>query len=171
MSILSSKFDIVSVENPIAVAALGIVLPANSAVVGSPAFSINGTPAAGLVPPGAIVAMNASGEATLATTAADVVTTRLGKQVVFVAIDGNQDYSGAFTNKLTCLQGGFAMLTDQWTSASPAVEFAPGKFVSFTAGKIIAATSTNQWMGVCGPAGYDSAEGVVQVLVPQGSIG
>lgn len=169
MSILSSKFDIVSVENPVAVAALGIVLPANSAVVGSPVFNTNGTPTAGLVPPGAIVTMNSSGEAVLGTTAADIVTTRLGKQVAFVAIDGNMDYSGAFTNKITCLQGGFAMLTDQYTSGSPAVDFAPGKFVSFSAGKIIAATATNQWIGVVGPAGYDAVEGTVQVLVPQGS--
>ena len=165
MSLLNSKFDIVSVDQPVAVAALAQVLSVASPP--SPAFNANGTPVAGSIVPGTIVMMDSTGKA-VAASSADVVASRLDTVAPFVVIDGNADFSGAFTQRLTVLQGGFTMVTDQWTSADPATDFAKGKFVSFDAGKIVAATATNQWLGVVGPDGYSAAEGTVQVIVPQG---
>lgn len=170
MSLLNSKFDIVSVDNPVAVSALAQVLDVDATLLPSPVFTTNGTPSLGTIAPGMIVTMNSSGKAVLGSTGDISANPHTTKKMPFVVVDGNSDYSGGFTQKLTCLQGGFTMQTDQWTSGAPATDFAPGKFVSFNAGKIIAATATNQFIGMVGPAGYDSVEGTVQVIVPQGGI-
>ena len=160
MSILNSKFDIVSVDNPVALAALAQVLT----VPGGMTLNSEGTPIAGTIAPGAIVRMDATtGEAVLATTA-DVVAARLNAVMVFVAIDGNKDFSGSFVQKLTVLHGGFTMLTDQYDAGA----YTPGKPVSFNAGKIKLAAATDQFIGVVGPAGLDAVNGVLQVIVPQG---
>jgi len=162
MSILNSKFDLVSVDNPVALAALAQVLT----VPGGMTLNSEGTPVAGTINPGAIVRMDTTtGEAVLATTA-DVVTTRLNAVMVFVAIDGNKDFSGSFVQKLTVLHGGFTMLTDQYDAGA----YTPGKLVSFNSGKIKLAASTDQIIGVVGPAGLDSVNGVLQVIVPQGGL-
>jgi hypothetical protein len=157
---LSSKFDIVSVDNPVALAALAQVLT----VPGGMTLNSEGTPVAGVIPPGAIVSMNVTtGEAELATTG-DVVANRLNAKMAFVTIDGNKDFSGSFVQKLTVLHGGFTMLTDQYDTGS----YTPGKLVSFNAGKVKLAGATDQIIGVVGPAGLDSVNGVLQVIVPQG---
>lgn len=162
MSILSSKFDIVSVDNPVALAALAQVLN----VAGGMTLNGEGTPVAGVIPAGAIVTMNAvTGNAELATTA-DVVAARLNTKMVFVTIDGNKDFSGAFVQKLTVLHGGFTMLTDQYDAGA----YVPGALVSFNAGKIKLAAATDQFIGVVGPAGLDAVNGVLQVIVPQGGM-
>jgi hypothetical protein len=159
MSILNSKFDIVSVDNPVALAALAQVLT----VPGGMTLNSEGTPVAGVIPAGAIVRMDTtSGEAVLATTGD--VTTRLNTQMVFITIDGNKDFSGSFVQKLTVLQGGFTMLTDQYDAGA----YTPGLLVSFNAGKIKLAGATDQFIGVVGPAGLDAVNGVLQVIVPQG---
>ena len=167
MSILSSKFDIVSVENAVAVAALGVVLPVAAAGLGSPAFSINGTPTAGLIPPGSIVTMDAAGAAVLGSTGDIGTNPHTTKKMFFTVIDGNTDYSGAFTNKVTCLNGGFSMITDQYTAAA----FTIGAPVTVVGGKITLPTlATQQLYGVVGPLGYDTTEGTLHVLVPQGGL-
>ena len=159
MSLLASKFDIVSVDNPVALAALAQVL----AVPGGETFNSQGTPVAGTIPPGAIVTMDTTtGQAVLATTGD--VTTRLNVKMVFVTIDGNQDFSGSFVQKITVLQGGFTMLTDQYDAGA----YTPGLPVTFNAGKIHLAGATDQFIGVVGPAGLDAVNGVLQVIVPQG---
>jgi len=162
MSILNSKFDIVSVDNPVAVAALAQVL----AVPGGMTLNSEGTPVAGTIPAGAIVVMDTTtGEALLGTTG-DVVASRLNAQMAFVAIDGNQDFTGSFVQKLTVLNGGFTMNTDQFV-AGP---YTPGVLVSFSAGKVTVAGATDQIIGAVGPAGLDAINGVLQVIVPQGGI-
>lgn len=158
MSILNSKFDIVSVDNPVALAALAQVLT----VPGGMTLNAEGTPVAGVIPAGAIVRMDTDGTAILATTAD--VTTRLNAKMVFITIDGNKDFTGAFVQKLTVLQGGFTMLTDQYNVTS----YTPGMLVTFDTGKIKPAGATDQFIGVVGPAGLDSVNGVLQVIVPQG---
>ena len=173
MSLLNSAFDIVSVDNPVALAAIAIVLPVDSSILPSPAFNTNGTPSqAGTIPPGTVVTYNSSGNAILATTATDVTTaaTRATNMLpTFVVIDGNQDFSGSFTQKVTCLMGGFTMLTDQYNGTLST--FTPGKWVTFSSGKIsVIATQTNQILGVVGPAGFDSVANTVQVIVPQSLI-
>lgn len=160
MSILNSKFDITSVDNPVALAALAQVL----VVPGGMTLNSEGTPVAGVIPAGAVVVMDiADGTAILGTTA-DVVANRLNAKMAFITIDGNKDFSGSFVQKLTVLHGGFTMKTDQYTAGA----FAPGKPVSFSAGKIIVAGATDQIIGVVGPAGLDAVNGVLEVIVPQG---
>ena len=166
MSLLNSKFDIVSVDNPMALAAIAQVLKVNN----PPAIGSNGTPQPGVIPPGAIIEMNSAGEAVLAS-AIDVVALPLTAKLAFVTLDGNTDLSGSFVQKLTVLAGGFTMLTDQFV-AGPA--FLPGSQVSYgsagTAGKVVArAAATQPLLGVVGPAGLNSVTGVLQVIVPQGA--
>jgi hypothetical protein len=160
MSILNSKFDIVSVDNPVALAALAQVLT----VPGGMTLNSEGTPVAGTIPAGAIVTQDVDGTAILATTAD--VTTRLNNKMIFVAIDGNKDFSGAFVQKLTVLHGGFTMLTDQYDAGA----YVPGSLVSFNAGKIKLAAATDQFIGAVGPAGLDAVNGVLQVIIPQGGL-
>lgn len=165
MSLLNSKFDIVSVDNPMALAAIAQVLKVNN----PPALGVNGTPTAGVIPPGAIIEMNAAGEAVLAD-AVDVVAAPLNAKMAFVTLDGNKDYSGSWVQKLTVLHGGFTMLTDQFVAGA----YAPGKQVSYgagaNAGKVILRTAATQpLLGVVGPGGLDTIEGVLQVIVHQGA--
>jgi hypothetical protein len=159
MSLLNSKFDIVSVDNPLAVAALAQVLEVDS----PPALGANGTPTPGTIPPGAIVKMNSIGKAVLATTPA-LGTMATMPVLAFVTIDGNVDYSGAFVQKLTVFAGGYTMNTDQYN----VVAYTPGGALTFDTGKVRPAVSGDQLFGFVGPAGLDSVEGVLQVIVPQG---
>lgn len=162
MSLLNSKFDIVSVDNPMALAALAQVLAVDS----PPALPVSGTPAAGAIPPGAVVVMNASGKAVLATT--PDISTAADKVLAFVTIDGNQDYSGAFVQKLTVLHGGFTMVTDQFV-VGPA--YAPGLPLTFTAGEVtlLSNKATQQLIGFVGPNGHNLTDGTLEVIVPQGA--
>ncbi len=164
MSLLNSLFDIVSVDNPMALAAIAQVLPVNN----PPAIGSNGTPAAGTIPPGAIIHMNTAGEAVLAS-AVDVDAAPLTASLAFVTLDGNTDISGAFVQKLTVLAGGFTMLTDQYVAGA----FAPGKQVTYgvtVAGKVELRTAVTQpLLGVVGPNGYNVTLGTLEVIVPQGA--
>lgn len=157
MSLLNSKFDIVSVDNPLALAALAQVLESPTGMTLGP----NGTPLPGTIPPGSIVEMGNDGKAQLATTAN--VTTNLNKKMVFVALDGDQDYAGSFVKKITVLHGGFTMVTDVFDANGV---YAPGVAVTFRNGKIAQALETDQFIGFVGPQGLK--DGVVQILVPQG---
>jgi hypothetical protein len=159
MSKLNSKFDIVTVDNPMAAAALAQVLDVSAAS----ALNTNGTPVAGAIPAGSIVKMDAAGKAVLATTT-NVTTGDLVP--VFVTIDGNDDYSGSFVWKLTVLQGGFTMVTDLISGSISG--FTPGVLVSFTAGLVKVAATNDQVIGYVGPAGADTVNGTVQIVVPQG---
>lgn len=161
MSLLNSKFDIVSVDNPVALAAIAQVLPV--AVPPSPALNTNGTPVAGVIPPGAMVVMNTNGKAVLATT---LDLSMVEPQLVFVTIDGNTDFSGAFVQKLTVLHGGVTIKTDQFDVGA----YQPGLPVTVNAGKIKLKTGANeQRVGFVGPAGLDSVEGVLEVILTQGA--
>ena len=163
MSLLASKFDIVSVDNPVALAALAQVL----AVTGGVTFNAEGTPIAGTIPAGAIVTMDHTTGAAIVAATPDI--SAANKELTFVVIDGNKDLSGSFVQKLTVLQGGFTMLTDQYDADA----FTPGLPVTFgvgAAGKVSLMTNraTQQLLGFVGPAGLDSVNGVLQVIVPQG---
>jgi uncharacterized protein YaiE (UPF0345 family) len=160
MSLLNSKFDIVSVDNPVALAALAQVLPVNSPP--SPSVGTNGTPTAGVIPPGAMVVLNTSGKAVLATT---LDLTMVDPQCVFVTIDGNTDFSGAFVQKLTCLHGGVTIKTDQYDAGA----YLPGLAVTVNNGKIkLKSAATQQIVGFVGPNGLDAVEGVLEVMLVQG---
>lgn len=166
MSLLNSKFDIVSVDNPMALAAIAQVLAVDS----PPALGSEGTPTAGVIPPGAIIEMNSVGKAVLASAVNISGAGALNAKLAFVTLDGNTDFSGSFVQKLTVLAGGFTMLTDRFVAAA----YLPGLQVSYgaggNAGKIILRTEVTQpLLGVVGPAGLDLVNGVLQVIVPQGA--
>lgn len=202
MSILTSKFDIQSVETPLAVAAVAQVLDVNVGAVSglySGTSSANdfsgGTPQVGAtsIPPGAIVKMNASGQAVLAdapilwthdasdTGNANLMTRdfRVSTILPFVVIDGNTDFAGRFVRKVTALHGGMTISTDQYSTdanlgqgSADVQTFAVGAPVSFLQGKIVPALGASlarQSIGFVGPAGLDTVNGVLQVIIPQGS--
>jgi hypothetical protein len=165
MSILTSKFDIITHDPPeYAKAGLAMVL----SVYGAPAVSSSGTPTAGTIPAGSIVVMDSDGLAIPADN--DDATTHAPK-LMFVTVDGDMDYDGSFVHKLTCIQGGIEILTDQYLSAS----YTPGDMLtcgqaSATAciGKFRAAASGEQIYGVVGPLGLNATTGVLDVIIPQG---
>lgn len=165
MSILTSNFDIITHDPPeSAKAGLAMVL----SVYGAPAPGAGGTPTAGSIPAGSIIVMNANGLAILADN--DAATTHAPK-LMFVTIDGDQDYDGSFVHKITCVQGGIEILTPQYLTAS----YAPGAMLtcgqaSATAcvGKFRAAATGEQIYGVVGPLGLDATTLVLDVIIPQG---
>ena len=162
-----------------ALAALAQVLNVDTSTqTGSTLYSTNGTPvtpSAIALAPGTVVNMNTVGNA-VASTATDL---SLGSgytntpQMFFVTIDGNTDFSGRFVRKLTVLQGGFTMLTDQYSTANGG-SFTPGQPVTVLSGLLVPRVngtvdfSKFQIYGFVGPAGLDSVNGVLQVIVPQG---
>lgn len=182
MSILSSQFDITSIDNPMAYAALAQVLKID--MTGATSVDAQGTPtyanlAAGLqFPPGTIVMINTTAGSGLGTAIkgdAQVMYDGTGlrtdanqPRMFFVTIDGNVDYSGSFVEKLSVLQGGFTMKTDQYVAGT----YTPGKPVTVVGGKIApregATNPRYQIYGFVGPAGLDATAGVLEVIVPQG---
>jgi len=188
MSLFQSKFDIVSVDNPVALAALAQVLevgnigPASNLYTGSgsPNDFSGGTPLQGGVSmlPGTIVLIGPDGKAILGD--APILATYDDSHVPvlpFVTIDGNTDYSGKFVRKITVFQGGFTMVTDQFSldtkgDGSEAGTFIPGHPVTFLGGKVIPRSGTSalrQIYGFVGPDGLNQAAGILQVIVPQGA--
>jgi len=159
MSLLNSKFDVVTQENPLALASVSLTLAVNN----PPALGLNGTPVAGTIAPGAIVTMNDKGEAVLGTSP-DV--TMADPVLAFVTIDGNMDYSGSFVQKITCLHGGVIIKTDQYNAGA----YKPGLPVTFNGGKIALKTAgTQQVIGFVGPGGLDAVGGVLEVILTQGA--
>lgn len=166
MSILTSNFDIITHDPPeSAKAGLAMVL----SVYGAPAPGAGGTPTAGSIPAGSIIVMNSNGLAILADN--DDATTHAPK-LMFVTIDGDQDYDGSFVHKITCVQGGIEILTPQYVSAA----YSPGAMLSCgqasggtsTIGKFRAAAGGEQIYGIVGPLGLNSTLGVLDVIIPQG---
>ena len=159
MSLLNSLFDVQSVDNPMALASLAMNLP----ISGGEVMDANGTPVAGSFPPGAVVTINTDGTALLASTpnissAAPLLT--------FITVDGNKDFSGSFVGMITCLHGGITIYTDQYVAGS----YVPGAAVTFISGQIapLTSASTQQRIGFVGPAGFDSVNNAVQIMLPQG---
>jgi len=166
MSILTSNFDIITHDPPeSAKAGLAMVL----SVYGAPAPGAGGTPTAGSIPAGSIIVMNGSGLAILADN--DDATTHAPK-LMFVTIDGDQDYDGSFVHKITCVQGGIEILTPQYVSAA----YSPGAMLTCgqasggtsTIGKFRAVAGGEQIYGVVGPLGLNATTGVLDVIIPQG---
>lgn len=181
MSLLNSKFDICSVENPLAVAALAQVLAVDYGAAAG-LYSTNGTPqtpASAALPPGTVVVMGADGKAVKGDAPVLFIEGAAGNGkeldgtvdpvLPWVTIDGNTEYSGAFVRKVTVLQGGFTMLTDQFDATAGTFDI--GKPVTFAGGKIVprkGAHALKQIYGFVGPDGHNTVTGVVQVVIPQG---
>jgi hypothetical protein len=189
MSQLNSKFDLISEESFASPMSMAITL-AISPTYGT---SYTSTPASNTTfPAGTIVEMDSTGKAVVAT--GRKLTGVLSGSPAFdvpklfaVVIDGSDTFTGAFTNKLTCLIGGFQMITTQFTGSSFSVGDAlavgagnemsardsdlvvtarAGSALSGTEGKLRLATGRDQIFGYVGPRGYSAADGTLHVIVP-----
>lgn len=193
MSQLYSKFDLITEESfasPMSMAITLAISPTYSATYSST------PPENTTFPAGTIVEMDSTGKAIVATgrtligydsSATPPVKVDVPK-LFAVVIDGSDTFTGSFTNKLTCLLGGFQMLTTQFTG----ITFAPGEALAVgagsdmntavtgisistrngdtlagTAGKLRKATARDQVFGFVGPRGYSAADGTLHVIVPQ----
>jgi hypothetical protein len=177
MTLFGSKFDITTEDpHPNAQAGLMISLDVDDSLLPSPLHSTEGTPVAGSIPAGAIVYMNPAndGKALLG----DGIDVQTNDAIMyFVTVDGDQDFDGAGYHRITCIQGGCRITTDQFAGAA----FSPGEqlTVGTTAGlggdvgKFILKTdhgydSKEQCYGFVGPEGYDATNGTLDVIIPQG---
>lgn len=164
MSILTSNFDVITHDPPEhAKAGLALVL----AVAGAPAPGSGGTPTAGTVAAGSIVQMNASG---LAIPADNDAATTNAPCLLFVTIDGDEDYDGSFVHKITCIQGGIEILTPEYVVAAytPGGLLTCGDTATSSVGQFRTAAATEQVYGIVGPLGVNATTGVLDVIIPQG---
>lgn len=128
----------------------------------------SGTPIPGPIPQGAIVVMNGSGKAILADNTA--VTTD-APSMMFVAVDGDQDFDGCYVHVVTCIQGGFEFKTDQFVAGgyAPMDKLTCGEVgPPDRRGKFRLAAKGEQIYGFVGARGLDSINGVLYVIIPQG---
>jgi hypothetical protein len=131
----------------------------------------SGTPLPGPIPPGSIVIMNTSGKAELADN--DDASTDF-PVMMYVAVDGDQDYDGCFVHTVTCIHGGFEFFTDQYVTAV----YTPGDALTCgeagppdTTGTFRAAAKGEQIYGFVGAKGLvTDADGnaVLYIIIPQG---
>jgi hypothetical protein len=170
MTILNSKFDIIGRDpHQNARAGLLVVLPVNS----PPAVQSDGTPTAGSIVAGTIVAMNTSGKAVVADNAAGA---KLGgyPTLLFTAIDGDADFDGAFVHRVTCIQGGAEFQLGLTANVVGTTGFVVGTPLTVSTGAdvgkwmVAAAGGTKQIYGFVGQDGIDTAKGILNVIVPQG---
>lgn len=159
MTILNSKFDIVNREHPIAPSALVQVFD----VKNPGTIDANGTMQPGVIEPGHIVAYDSTGKADLASSpdlsAAEPV-------LLWVAVDGDTDFSGRFVRRVTAMAGGITVKTDKY-AAGTYTPGAPLKVVSGEFSPTTGAGDTAQRYGYVGPAGLDAVNGVLEVIIPQ----
>jgi hypothetical protein len=170
MTLLNSQFDVISRDpHKNAQAGLMVVLAVEGAPSPYGSLPASGTPVAGNIPAGAIVVMNANGKAVVADN--DDASTD-APQMLFITVDGNMDYDGAFVHKLTCIQGGGEFLLD--TNNYVAGAYAPGDKLTCgdagtsSEGKFRKATTGEQIYGMVGPDGQDTEKYTLAIIIPQG---
>jgi len=165
MTRLESKFDVDS-RDPHHNAQAGLLVVLRPNVI--PAVTDPGTPAPGNFDPGHVVAMDGNGKAELAVSP-DLVGAPELRKLMFVTIDGDKDYDGAFVHALTCINGGMEIVTDKFVAGA----YTPGQPLMVgvaTPGSFepLPAASTRQQYGFVGDRGYDATENVLHVIIPQG---
>lgn len=174
MSNLNSKFDIVSRDpHPNARAGLMVVLDVHGATGPYVGAGSSGTPIPGVIAPGSIVVMEQTtntGEAILANNA-DVDTAF--PTLMFITVDGDMDFDGAYSHRITCIQGGCEIVTDLFAPDS----YNPGDMLTCGddavpltdhRGYFRKAVATEQIYGIVGSDGLDTVENVLHVIIPQG---
>lgn len=170
MTRFASKFDIVSRDpHPNAQAGLMLIWDVDSSLLPSPMHSPEGTPVPGILPAGTIMMLNpATGAALKGVGIADI--TANFRKIFAVTIDGDMDFDGAQFHRLTCIQGGMEIVTDQFVDGVGLVPGAPLTVGNGgSAGKFILATDVkNQLYGFVGADGKDATNGILSVIVPQG---
>jgi hypothetical protein len=161
MSNLNTHFDLVTRDpHPNALASLMVILD----VAGAPGPAPSGTPVAGTIGPGTIVMMDAAGEAVLGDRAAWATDTPI---MYLVAVDGDMDYDGAFLHRITTLEGGLQMSTEQFVAGvyTPGMPLTVG--TAATAGLLEPLTLAGQpLLAFVGPNNIN-ADGTLDVIMPQ----
>jgi len=170
MTLLNSQFDVISRDpHPNARAGLMVVLPVKDAPSPYDSLPASGTPVAGDIPPGACIMMNSSGEAELADND-DALTN--APALLFITVDGDMDYDGAFVHRITCIQGGgeFQLDTNNFKTDTynPGDKMTCDDVGTGTPGRFRKATSGEAIYGIVGPAGADTQKGTLNILIPQG---
>lgn len=127
----------------------------------------SGTPVAGDIFRGAIIVMNANGNVVLADNANALTDAPC---MLWVTVDGDQDYDGAFVHNITCIQGGAEYTLD--VTNFVAGSYAPGDLLSCgsgaEAGLFRAVASGEQIYGQVGARGQDTTNNTLRIIVPQG---
>ena len=162
MSLLNSKFDIIT-HDPHPNAAAGLL--ALFDVKDAPAPGASGTPTAGSIPAGSIIAVGTDAKAVLAD---NDETETDAPALLYVTVDGNMDNDGAYCHRLTCIQGGCEILTEQFESDTYAVGDKLTCGAAANAGKFRKVASGEQIYGVVGIKGYNATDGTLHVVIPQG---
>ena len=170
MSLLNNNFDVISFDpHPAAGASLVTILDVANAPGPYSSLPASGTPVPGDIFPGAIVVMNASGQAVLADN--DDALTAF-PAMLYVAVDGDQDNDGAFVHRITCIQGGAEYKLDTTNFKSdtyaPNDKLTCGSVGSSEEGLFRKAVSTEQIYGMVGSQGYDAVNDTLHVIIPQG---
>lgn len=170
MTILNSQFDVIGHDpHPNARAGLMTVLPVDGAPNPYSSLPASGTPVAGDIPAGAIVVMNSSGNAVMADN--DNALTD-APALMFVTVDGDKDYDGAFVHKITCIQGGaeYRLDTNNFVAGSytPGNALTCGDTTSTSVGQFRVATAGEQIYGFVGSEGFDASKNTLHVIIPQG---
>ena len=161
MSDLNSLFDIVTRDpHPNALASLMVILD----VSGASGPGTGGTPTPGTIGPGTIIMMDSSGEAVVGDSASWATSTPI---MYMVAVDGDMDYDGAFLHRITCLQGGLQMSTEEFVAGT----YTPGEPLTVgtttEVGLLLGLTSAAEpLLGFVGPNGVN-ANGTLDVIMPQ----
>ncbi len=170
MSLLNNKFQVRSHDcHASAQAALMVVLDVEGFAGPYASLPASGTPQPGAIFPGAIVVMNASGNAALADN--DDASTD-APALLFTAVDGDQDLDGSFVGKVTCLQGGMELELD--VTNFVAGVYTPGDFLTVghaggpSIGQFRAAASGEQIYAAVGSRGQDAVNSILHVIVPAG---
>jgi len=169
MTLLNSQFDVISHDpHPNARAGLLVVLPVHGAPSPYSSLPASGTPVAGDIDPGMCIAMNNVGEAIPADQ--DLITP---PAILFITVDGDKDYDGAFVHKITCIQGGGEFRLD--TNNFAVDTYAPGDVLTAqgtsdpgTPGKWRKAAAGEAMYAIVGPGGADGTKGTLDILIPQG---
>lgn len=177
MTRFASKFDITTEDpHPNAQAGLLTVLDVDDTLIPSPPRSTEGTPIPGVIPAGSVVEMKSTGngKAVLGFTPDPAAAE---KKLFFVTVDGDMDFDGANFHRITCIQGGMRITTDQFVTN---VLLLPGKPLTVgTAGggggdngkfKLKTSLANEQCYGYVGPEGYDATNGTLDVIIPQGTV-
>lgn len=130
MSILNSKFDVLR----------GWDIAGDATVAPSlPPYVNAGVPVT--LVPGNIVYLRSDGTVDVATTGDITATNPL---LVYVVVEGNDDYSAQFVGKVVCLRGECTIKTDKF---DPSDSFPVAGKVSFVSGLLTDWASTNQIVG------------------------
>jgi hypothetical protein len=168
MTLLNSQFDVISHDpHPNARAGLLVVLPVKDAPSPYDSLPASGTPVAGDIPPGMCIAMDSDGLAVPADQ--DNITP---PAILFITVDGDQDYDGAYVHKITCIQGGGEFQLD--TNNFKVDTYSPGDVLTAddggtgTAGRWRKAVAGEAMYAIVGPDGADTQKGTLRILIPQG---